>query len=225
MDAATEQVRRAGKGADRREDGRVKLSDRSMFLGKFLRQGVKIGSVTPSSRWMARELARYVDPSRPQKILELGAGTGVVTRVLEDTMHPESELVAVEALADFEPMLRRSTRRARLVINRVEEVWRELVAMGPYDVVVNCLPLPSLPARVRASVLRVVDMGASEAMYSQLTEMPLLFMPTYRRYFKQVKFVMVPLNIPPGGVYHCTGVRRPSSKVKRAAEKAAAKAR
>ncbi len=205
-------------------DGRVRLSDRSVFLGKFLRQGVTIGSVTPSSRWMARELARYVDPSRPQKILELGAGTGVVTRVLEDAMHPASTLVAVEALNDFEPMLRRSTKRAKLVINRVELVWRELVAMGPYDLVVNCLPLPSLPARVRASVLRVVDLGARDAMYSQLTEFPLLFLPTYKRYFSSVKFVMVPLNFPPGGVYHCTGVKRPSSRVKRAKDRAAAKA-
>ncbi|MBI1191355.1 MAG: hypothetical protein GC200_11830 [Tepidisphaera sp.] len=205
-------------------NGRVRLRDRSVFLGKFLKQGVTIGSVTPSSRWMSRELARYVDPSRPQKILELGAGTGVVTRVIEDTMHPESTLVAVEALKDFEPMLRRSTRRTHLIIDRVERVWRELVALGPFDVVVNCLPLPSLPARVRASVLRVVDLGAPNSMYSQLTEFPLLFLPVYKRYFRNVKFVMVPLNIPPGGVYHCTGVRRPSSKLKRARERAARKA-
>lgn len=205
------------------DEGRVRLKDRSVFLGKFLRQGLTIGSVTPSSRWMSRELARYVDSSKPQKILELGAGTGVVTRVIEDTMHRDSTLVAVEALKDFEPMLRRSTRRTHLVIDRVENVWKELVALGPYDVVVNCLPLPSLPARVRASVLRVVDLGARDAMYSQLTEIPLLFLPAYKRYFRDVKFVMVPLNFPPGGVYHCSGVKRPSSKFKRARDRAAFK--
>jgi hypothetical protein len=37
--------------------------------------------------------------------------------------------------------------------------------------------------------------------------MPYVFMRLYKRYFADVKFALVPLNVPPAGVYVCKGYR------------------
>jgi hypothetical protein len=35
--------------------------------------------------------------------------------------------------------------------------------------------------------------------------MPWVYWTMYRRYFRDVSFKLVPLNLPPGGVYYCKG--------------------
>jgi phospholipid N-methyltransferase len=49
---------------------------------------------------------------------------------------------------------------------------------------------------------------APDAWMSQLTVMPWVYRAMYRRLFEQVRFDLVPLNIPPGGVYHCRNLRQ-----------------
>ncbi len=181
---------------------------RALFLSKFLRHGTRIASVTPSSRWMCRELARGVDGSRPQRILELGAGTGVVTREIERRMHAGSTVVAYEPDADFAAVLRRTTGA------EVREAGVEALAEagpdeggGPFDVVVSGMPVPSFSPGLREALWRAIRTHAPGASYAQLTEIPLIYMRLYTPVFERVRFRAVPLNVPPGGVYHCSGLR------------------
>ena len=41
--------------------------------------------------------------------------------------------------------------------------------------------------------------------FRQLTHMPWVYYSLYRGYFEEVRFQLVPLNLPPGGVYICRG--------------------
>lgn len=78
-----------------------------LFLRKFLRHGTRVASFAPSSRFLARAMCRHVSRDMPQTIVELGAGTGAVTKVAAEMMHAESRLIAVELDADFAAILRR----------------------------------------------------------------------------------------------------------------------
>src|SRR5689334_3904603 len=94
----------------------TKLStDPLLFLRKFVRHGVQVASIAPSSRRLAQALCRHIDPNRPQIILELGAGTGAVTAVALERMHPRSRLVAIERDADFARILRHNYPRAEVI--------------------------------------------------------------------------------------------------------------
>ena len=53
-----------------------------MFLCEFLRNPGAVGALCPSSERLAARIARQVDLSREGWIVELGAGTGVVTAAL-----------------------------------------------------------------------------------------------------------------------------------------------
>lgn len=181
------------------------MAHRALFLKKFLTHGTRIASVTPSSRWMCRELAARVDPATPQRILELGAGTGVVTRVIQSRMHPASTLVAFEPDPDFAAVLSRRTR-ARVRPEGFEALADE-PPDEPFDVVVSGLPVPSFDDATRGVLFDAVRRHAPGASYAQLTEIPMLYKPIYARVFERVRFRAVPLNLPPGGVYHCAGIR------------------
>ena len=183
------------------------MSRRTLFLRKWLDNHVGIGSVTPSSSWMCQELVRYVDPSRPQRILELGPGTGVVTRAICARMHPQSTLLAVEQDADFARLVQADHPEIEVIQGGFETLDARLPDGDMFDVVISGMPTAIFPPRLIASLRRLLVQRAPEAPFSQLTEVPLVFHGLYRRMFRIVRFRFVPLNIPPGGVYHCFGVR------------------
>ena len=73
---------------------------------------------------------------------------------------------------------------------------------------ISGLPIPSFPAPLRETILdtaaRVIGPGGT---FRQLTIMPWVYYKLYRGYFDDVEFRMVPLNLPPGGVYVCRGYK------------------
>ena len=70
--------------------------------------------------------------------------------------------------------------------------------------------MPSFPARLRETILATsARMLAPGGTFRQLTVMPLIYYRMYCRYFNDVRFGFVPLNMPPGGVYVCRGYREP----------------
>src|SRR3954454_20364882 len=81
------------------------MSDFSLFLGKFLRHGTAIASLAPSSPWLARTTVRNVDWARAGVVVELGAGTGPITRVLAERARPDCRVVVLERDPDFARLL------------------------------------------------------------------------------------------------------------------------
>lgn len=189
------------------------MSDFTLFLGKFLRQGTAIASLAPSSRWLSRATVAEIDWSRPRVVVELGAGTGPITRVLAERATPGSRVLVVERDPDFAALLRdRFGDAPNLEV--VEGDARDLAGMlrdrglDRVDHVVSGLPTPSLPAGVRDEILRVVGgVLTPEGGFHQITEMPWVYLRFYRRLFDRVRFAFEPRNLPPAGVYHCQGVK------------------
>lgn len=179
-----------------------------IFLKKFLKHGTRVASIAPSSPQMARELCRYVDPSSPQVILELGAGTGAVTKQIVRQMHPQSRLIAVEIDPDFAKRLRASitSRNVEVLVEDVTHLHDTLAALDvtQVDLIISGLPMPSLPINTVAAVRKLMRTYGAAGWYSQLTEFPWgMYQKFYERLFGHVEYRVVPVNIPPGGTYHC----------------------
>lgn len=184
-------------------------ADPFLFLRKFVRHGVQVASVAPSSRQLAEALCQHIDPNQPQLILELGAGTGAVTAVALTRMHPASRLLAVERDADFAQILRHNYPRAEVIEADAVQTRERLAAMGvqQVDVVISGLPVPSLPRPVNEQIFTCVRDIASQCYFSQLTVMPWVYQRLYKGLFHEVTFTPVWQNIPPGGAYHCRRLR------------------
>ena len=191
-------------------DRTLQLKPAPPFLFRFLADFKQVASIAPSSRWLAAAACRHVAADRPQTILELGAGTGAITAAACRKMHPASRLIAVEIDAGFAAHLASRCPRAEVIRGDVRHLDAELdrLGVGTVDLVLNGLPTPSLPATVNRAVFETLGRRAPQAWISQLTVMPWVYKPMYHRLFHEVNFDLVPLNIPPGGVYHCRTLKR-----------------
>jgi ornithine lipid N-methyltransferase len=189
------------------------MSDFSLFLGKFLKHGTKIASLAPSSRWLSRATVGNVDWARADVIVELGAGTGPITRAIAERARPETKVVVLERDADFAAILRE--RFSNLPnFDVVEGDVRDLSAIladrgiGRVDHVISGLPVPSFPKDLRSDLFRVIkDVLAPGGGYNQITELALVYRGLYRKFFDDVRFVFEPRNFPPAGAYYCRGIK------------------
>jgi phospholipid N-methyltransferase len=189
------------------------MSDFTLFLGKFVRQGTAIASLAPSSRWLSRTTVRSIDWSRAGVIVELGAGTGPITRVIAERATSECRVIVLERDPDFCRLLRTRFQHLRN-FDIIEGDVRELAAIlsergiGLADHIVSGLPVPSFPGDLRESLFEVVgQVLRPEGTYNQITELPWVYWRLYRRYFQDVRFVFEPRNLPPAGAYICRGVK------------------
>lgn len=82
--------------------------DYALFFGLWLQKPLQIAAVTPSSKRFACVMAEHVDLSRPGPVLELGAGTGSLTRGLLKAGCPADRLITLEREPRLAAMLRRS---------------------------------------------------------------------------------------------------------------------
>ena len=92
-----------------------RLADEARFIRTWFENPVGTGAVSPSGRFLARAMARAVDPANPGPIVELGPGTGPVTDALIARGVAPERLVLVEFDPDFCRLLRQRYPAATVV--------------------------------------------------------------------------------------------------------------
>jgi ornithine lipid N-methyltransferase len=190
------------------------MNDHTLFLGKFLSQitrGNPVASIAPSSRWLSRTTVRNVAWDRVRTLVELGAGTGPITRAIAERVRPECRVIVVERDPDFGQMLRErfgALPNFEIVEANVTDLGVILADRGitRVDHVISGLPVPSFPRELQKNLFNTVRaILAPEGTFNQITEIAWVFWPFYRKYFDRVEFVFEPRNLPPSGAYFCRG--------------------
>ncbi len=137
-----------------------------LFLRHALQRPSTAGAILPSSPMLARAMTRQADHA--SLLVELGAGTGAVTRQLRDT-HAHTPLIAIEAQPDMAAHLREAFPEVDVRTQWAHEVLDELCHSAPLrTVLVSSLPFRSLPSDVRdvtiASVCRFLNADPSRRL-------------------------------------------------------------
>jgi len=182
-----------------------------LFFKTFLTKGRAISSAVPSSPAMAEAVLEPVDFDRPATIVELGAGTGAITERIARRLRPHHRFLAVENDPNFCRILRRRFPDLDIVEADATRVDQLLAARGirQVDYVLSGLPTPALPRRGMVRLWHWLrEALAPDGMFVQITVAPLIYRSFYDRLFESVRYQMVWLNVPPGGVYYCQRPRR-----------------
>jgi phospholipid N-methyltransferase len=180
------------------------------MLTKFISKGTSIASFCPSSRFMARAMVNGIDFDRAKCVVELGAGTGPITAELVRRVKPHTKLMVVELDPDLCARLKSKFPTVDVVNGDACQLDKLLADRGiaQVDHVLSGLPLPSFPKPLTDTILSTASkVLAPDGTIRQLTVMPWVYKRFYRGYFADVRFKLVTLNIPPGGVYICRGFR------------------
>lgn len=133
----------------------------ALFLKRWLRRPLAMGAVVPSGRLLAEAMAQATLAAiadRPGHIVELGAGTGQVTKALLGAGISPQRLALVERDPELATFLRRHFPEPRIVEGDAARLPRLLAAQGIDRVaaVVSSLPLLSLPAEVVNGIVQGV---------------------------------------------------------------------
>ena len=116
------------------------------FLGALMRNPRAVGAIAPSSIQLARKLSQYVTPG--SRVIELGPGTGVVTRELLAKAGERGALLAVDTDRTFVERIRRAWPEIDCVCASAETLPLLAAERGWADVdhIVSGLPFAVLPA-------------------------------------------------------------------------------
>jgi phosphatidylethanolamine/phosphatidyl-N-methylethanolamine N-methyltransferase len=132
------------------------------FFRETRRHFSKTGALLPSSRFLARALASELrKPREPCRILEVGPGTGSVTREILQQMQPGDQLDAVELNGRFVALLKRRFAREwlfhfhRQQVKLIHSAVEDLPGEAVYDHIVSGLPLNNFSVDQVREIFRV----------------------------------------------------------------------
>lgn len=133
----------------------LRLDDEVQFIRSWIEQPLSTGAVMPSSKVLARTMARYVDPVSRGPVIELGPGTGPVTEALVAQGIDPARLILVEFNPDFCRLLRTRYPAATVVQGDAYRLRRllETYVKEPAAAVVSGLPLVTKPVRTRLRLI------------------------------------------------------------------------
>ena len=182
----------------------IRLDDEVRFIRSWIERPLSIGAVTPSSKMLARAMARYVDPHSDGPVVELGPGTGPVTAALVEAGVDPSRLVLVEFNPAFCRILRTRYPGATLVQGDAYSMRRllETLLLQPAAAVVSGLPLVTKPMRQRLRLIRdAFDLMLPGAPFVQFTYSVASPLPRRLGGFTVEASERIWMNIPPARVW------------------------
>lgn len=185
----------------------VEIPDTLEFLAQWVRRPAAVGAILPSSRSLAKAMARQIDVTRPGLVLELGGGTGTITKACIEIGVDPSQIVVLEKAPSFCALIRERFPSVQVIRGDARNLKRLLNArdLGPFKAVMSGLPLLSIPEAQRNSILsQSFDVLAQDGVFVQFTYGPLSPVPrVITRSLELVKdrSAWVLRNVPPASVW------------------------
>jgi phospholipid N-methyltransferase len=150
----------------------ARVQDRAVFFREFLRRPDQIGSVVPSSRFLERRVIRAGNIAASRSVVELGPGTGGITRAILDALPPDASLLSL----DINPLFCARIRQIedpRLTVHCGSALEMEpslaRYKLAPPDVVVSGIPFstikPEISARLLDLIVRLLPTGGRFVAY------------------------------------------------------------
>jgi phospholipid N-methyltransferase len=131
------------------------MKENLQFLQAFLKNPLKVGAIAPSSPELAAEMLQGIEPDENNIVLELGVGTGAITKFLRDVIPNRESYLGIEIDKDLVRALNKTYPDLNIVCGNAAEAYsihREQ-ELGKVRHLICCLPFVSLPKDVSEQVL------------------------------------------------------------------------
>lgn len=176
---------------------------------RFIVEGVKnfkeIGAVARTGKSSCAKMVSYIQ-KEDRYVVELGAGDGVITRHILETMSPDATLLAFEINPTFCAKLEALDDPRLIVVNdSAEHIEKYLSEHGirEVDIMISAIPFLVLPYELAHTIVhagaRCIKKGGS---YVQLHYGKTLS-PLYKEVYGNFSTDFILNNIPPSYIYRC----------------------
>lgn len=183
-------------------NARIKFSDSLNLIKSFKTSG----TITPSSKVLIKTLLAPIDFELARCIIELGPGTGCVTRSILERMHSDCVLICFEVNSDFIGQLEELQDSRLRVVNACASSIRTILDeldIVEVDHVVSSLPLALIDDKVVKKILESVRSNLCEGGRFLQFQYSLSNYAELKPIFKNVKLDFTFRNMPPAFVYEC----------------------
>jgi phosphatidylethanolamine/phosphatidyl-N-methylethanolamine N-methyltransferase len=183
-----------------------------VFLRAMMANPKRVGAVLPSGAPLARLMASHVPLNDDGPVLEIGAGTGVVTAALIDAGLPPERLFVLELDARLHRFLRDNFPGATVLRGDAARMHRLVPPhlVGKVSIIVSSLPLRAMDKPTQRAIVdsafEVLKPGGSLIQY---TYPPLSPLPHRAFGLKAQRLGRIWLNVPPAAVWRFTKPGRP----------------
>lgn len=180
------------------------FDDELKFLKGWIDHPRAVGAMLPTSSVTARRMASVINPHSGLPVLELGPGTGVITKAILERGVPADKLFSVEFSSDFVEHLNEQYPDVNIIEGDAFDLdttlgqHRDLV----FDAIVSGVPLLNFPVEKRvAYVERLLDRVPPGRPVVQFTYGPMSPVPAGKGDYIVEHLDFVLRNFPPTQIW------------------------
>lgn len=179
-------------------------NDNWLFLKKFFTSPKTIGSVRPSSKYLAREMIKHIKWNQVTSLIELGAGTGVFTDYIYKLKKPECTALIFELDREMRKRLQKRypTLDCYPDAGKIKKIFADY-QLKKVDCIISGLPFANFSEQERLDILDGVVKSLKPGGMFVAFQYSLQMKNLLKKEFSQVNISFVPFNIPPAFVYTC----------------------
>lgn len=135
------------------------MNENIQFLQAFIKNPLKVGAITPSSPELASKMIEGILPGENNVVLELGVGTGAITKFLQEIVPDEKSYLGIELDGNLVKSLRTKFPDMKIVRGNACDLEKihQKSGVGKVGYIICCLPFVSLPNEVGEKILSEID--------------------------------------------------------------------
>lgn len=185
------------------------ITSQLTFFREWIKHPLQMASVLPSGRPLARMMAAAM-PANARCVIELGAGTGVITEALLQHGVSAAQLLVLEMNATLHAILRRRFPQAQVLCadaRHVHELALRTGVLAPSgaDAILSSLGLLAMPPELQhdivSAALAVLRPGGVFVQYTYGWRSPMHEQVQRQLRLRCTRVGMVWRNLPPAQVY------------------------
>jgi phosphatidylethanolamine/phosphatidyl-N-methylethanolamine N-methyltransferase len=135
------------------------MNENIEFLQAFLKNPLKVGSIAPSSPELAQKMVAGIRPNEGNVVLELGVGTGAITKFLQEIVPNGESYLGIEIDKKLVKSLKDNFPALKIIRGNACDTFSiyKRTGFGKVGYIICCLPFVSLPNDVGEKILSEID--------------------------------------------------------------------
>lgn len=177
------------------------------FLKQFIQENKMVGSVIPSSRFLAKKMLKDTSIEQAKVVVEFGPGTGIITKKILQRLASDAHFMVFELNNDFFKVLQKELNDPRVIlINDTAQKLPHYLKennLHAAQIIISSLPLANFNTRTAYEIVKTsYECLEKEGVYVQF-QYTLQAKKILLKCFSNAQIKIAALNVPPAFVYNC----------------------
>ncbi|MEK3657975.1 methyltransferase domain-containing protein [Paenibacillus sp. FSL F4-0236] len=182
----------------------MSFNENILFLRSFIQHPKRVGSVIPSSRFLADSMVKQAKWPEVKAVAELGSGTGAITRAISTKVNKTTKVLLFEMDETMRNKIKTEYPDFSCYpdASQLVETMKDL-HVHQLDCIFSGLPFFNFELELRETLVEQIYQALKPGGLFVAFQYSLQMKKQLSEYFSIEKIELVPFNLPPAIVYVC----------------------